>query len=481
VVRGKPLIINASTNSSADVKNLCSAIGLETAGNLLHVPLLSGTKIWGGIFFLSAYSNRIWNSIDQDYLTATTETILEIILEKQQPEIEIVQTKEPSEQLIYLQDQIKQLYRENQNLQNALNETQAVAKDIPDVTALLAVQQESQETINNLQTENKRLRAIHGQTFGQSSDSNVNVEYLEGELRLTLEEVARLQNNLAEANLKILALQNNPSSQGKPVNEEREVINSIAQELRQPLASIIGYTDLLLSESAGILGALQRKFLERVKASTERFRSLLDDLVQVTSLQHNPLEISTQPVDMNSVIDQAIAETSSQIREKNITLRVDMPEELPKIEADRDALQQIVIHLLQNADMVTPVEGTITLRARIEDSEPKSPCLLLQVTDTGGGIAPEDQPRVFARQYRAENPLIQGVGDTGVGLSIAKTLVEAHGGRIWVESKTGHSTTFSMLLPIHPKITPSNPSPTDVTPTTPDPTESTTPTVESIP
>ncbi|HMD88403.1 MAG TPA: ATP-binding protein [Anaerolineaceae bacterium] len=481
VVRGKPLIINASTNSSTDVKNLCSAIGLETAGNLLHVPLISGTKIWGGIFFLSAYSNRIWNSIDQDYLTATTETILEIILEKQQPEIEIVQTKEPSEQLIYLQDQIKQLYRENQNLQNALKETQAVAKDIPDVTALLAVQQESQETINNLQTENKRLRAIHGQAFGQSSDSNVNMEYLEGELRLTLEEVARLQNNLAEANLKILALQNNPSSQGKSVNEEREVINSIAQELRQPLASILGYTDLLLSESAGILGALQRKFLERVKASTERFRSLLDDLVQVTSLQHNPLEISTQPVDMNSVIDQAIAETSSQIREKNITLRVDMPEELPKIEADRDALQQIVVHLLQNADMVTPVEGTITLRARIEDSEPKSPCLLLQVTDTGGGIAPEDQPRVFARQYRAENPLIQGVGDTGVGLSIAKTLVEAHGGRIWVESKTGHSTTFSMLLPIHPKVTPSSPSPTDVTSTTPDPTESTAPTVEPIP
>jgi signal transduction histidine kinase len=186
--------------------------------------------------------------------------------------------------------------------------------------------------------------------------------------------------------------------------------------------------------------------------STERLRSLLDDLIQVTSLQHCPLELSPQPVEMNSVIDQAITETSAQIREKNITLRVDMPDELPQIEADRDALQQIVVHLLQNAGSVTPVEGTITLRARIEDSEPKSPCLLFQVTDTGGGIAAEDLPRVFARQYRAENPLIQGVGDTGVGLSIAKTLVKAHGGRIWVESKTGHTTTFSMLLPIHPHL-----------------------------
>ena len=215
----------------------------------------------------------------------------------------------------------------------------------------------------------------------------------------------------------------------------------------------------MLSESAGILGALQRKFLERVKTSNERLRSLLDDLIQITSLQHNPLELSSQPVEMNAVIDQAIAETSAQIREKNITLRVDMPEELPQIEADRDALQQIVVHLLQNAGLATPVEGTITIRARLEDSEPKSPCLLLQVTDTGGGIAAEDLPRVFARQYRAENPLIQGVGDTGVGLSIAKTLVEAHGGRIWVESKIGQTTTFSMLLPIHPHrdISPDDP------------------------
>jgi signal transduction histidine kinase len=450
VNRGKPLIINTSANSPADVKNLSSAIGLETAGNLLHIPLISGTNVWGGIIFLSAYSNRIWNTIDQDYLTATTETILTILLDKKQSAPAIEQTKEPSEQLVYLQDQIEQLYRDNQKLQKALNETHAVNKEIPDVASLLAVQQESQETINSLQIENNRLRAVHDQTANQPLDSHMSQDYLEGELRLTLEELARLQNNLADANMKILSLENNPNLQERPANEEREVINSITQELRQPLASILGYTELLLSESAGILGALQRKFLERVMASTERLRSSLNDLIQVTSLQNNPLEISSQPVEMNTVIDQAIAETSSQIREKNITLRVDMPEELPQIEADRDALQQIAVHLLQNAGLVTPVEGTITLRACIEDSEPNSPCLLLQVTDTGGGIAPEDQQRVFARQYRAENPLILGVGDTGVGLSIAKTLVEAHGGRIWVECKTGHSTTFSVLLPIHP-------------------------------
>jgi signal transduction histidine kinase len=77
--------------------------------------------------------------------------------------------------------------------------------------------------------------------------------------------------------------------------------------------------------------------------------------------------------------------------------------------------------------------------------------LLLQIGDTGGGIQPEDLSKVFARRYRADMPLIQGLGDTGVGLSIAKTLVEAHGGRIWVDTVAGQSTTFSVLMPVRPK------------------------------
>jgi signal transduction histidine kinase len=162
-----------------------------------------------------------------------------------------------------------------------------------------------------------------------------------------------------------------------------------------------------------------------------------------------PLEILPQPVELATVIDGAVADTSAQLREKNIALRVDLPEEMPEINADRDAIQQIVLHLLQNAGAATPPEGTITLRAHIQ-KEDKDDYLLLQVSDTGGGIRAEDLPRVFTRRYRADLPLIEGLGDTGVGLSIAKALVEAHGGRIWVDSQMGESTTFSVLLPIHP-------------------------------
>jgi signal transduction histidine kinase len=97
------------------------------------------------------------------------------------------------------------------------------------------------------------------------------------------------------------------------------------------------------------------------------------------------------------------------------------------------------------------------LRVHIQEDKPGEPCLFLQVTDHGGGIAKEDISRVFARRYRADNPLVQGVGDTGVGLSITKTLTEALGGHIWVESEPGQSSTFSVLLPIGPVKEPVNP------------------------
>ena len=110
-------------------------------------------------------------------------------------------------------------------------------------------------------------------------------------------------------------------------------------------------------------------------------------------------------------------------------------------------MQQILIHLLQNAGAATPFEGTIRLKVQTQTEEGKE-FILLQVTDTGGGISASDIPRVFTRLYRADNVLIQGVGDTGVGLSITKSLTEAHHGRIWVESEQGVGSVFSVLLPI---------------------------------
>jgi signal transduction histidine kinase len=128
-------------------------------------------------------------------------------------------------------------------------------------------------------------------------------------------------------------------------------------------------------------------------------------------------------------------------------MRLVIPESPPRIHIDGEALQQILIHLLQNAGAATLIEGTILLRVQIQTENDKD-FLLIQVVDSGGGIPSKDLPRVFARRYRADNVLIQGLGDTGVGLSITKALAEAQLGRIWVETTLGIGSTISVLLPI---------------------------------
>jgi signal transduction histidine kinase len=233
---------------------------------------------------------------------------------------------------------------------------------------------------------------------------------------------------------------------------QSQVALSLIQELSTPMNSITGYTDLLLGESVGILGEMQRQFLQRVKANIERMEGLLNDLVKVTAIDAGQISLSAGPVDLINVIEDAIMSLSAQFSERKLAVQMDMPPELPPVHADRDSLYQIVLRLLSNACQCSE-PGTETLvSARLEEYDDQvkglSDYLFVSVTDTGGGIVPEDQRRVFQRLYRADNPLIAGLGDTGVGLSIAKSLVEAHGGRIWVESEMGVGSTFSFILPL---------------------------------
>lgn len=448
VQRGRPIRLLCENSVPPDLKVICDAMGLQQPGNLMLIPLLISQKVWGGLLLLSPYSNRAWNLEDQNYLGTTTETIALLLQQVSSRAYNEINIKQMQDELLDARSRMAKLEDENKNLGEEIGRRSQVAEPDADTEALIALQKESQELIARLQAENQRLKDGAKKSITALPDEDTeNSSHIKGELRLALQEVAQLQNSLGEAEVKISGLEKTSAATSVVPDETTEVIASIAQELRQPMSSITGYTDLLLSESVGILGALQRKFLERVKSSTERMRSLLDDLIKTTAIDKGDLELVAQPVDMGKVIDQSIIDTSAQMRERNITLRVDLPDELPQVHTDQDALQQILIHLLENAGAVTPREGTIILRAHMDEQEQGKSNLLIQVTDHGGGISPQDLSRVFARRYRAENPLIQGVGDTGVGLSITKTLVESLGGKIWVESLPGQSSTFSVQLP----------------------------------
>jgi len=442
--RGRPLRL-PSSSTSADIKGLSDLLGLSSPGHLMSVPIVTPEKDpIGGVLVLSPYSNRLWSAEDQAFLANIALSLVPIIQRGQKMNTLEQKGEQTRQALDVAQTRLADLERRNTDLIKQMDAVKADAQEglsqAETVAELTKTLGETQGAIERLKQENEDLRASKGIKAG-----NANAKQVEEELRNALKEMAHLQNQLAEANMKVTEAEKGNTTAHS--NEQAEVVASISQELRQPMSSIVGYTDLLLGESVGILGALQRKFVERIKSSTERIGNLIDDMIQVTVLETGLNVLKPEPVDLNVIIDNAMSYTSSQVREKNISLHLDLPKNMSPIHADREALQQILIHLLQNAGSASPVEGTVHLRVQTKTEENKE-YILIQVTDTGGGIPAEDLSRVFTRLYRADNVLIQGVGDTGVGLSIAKTLTEAQKGRIWVESQAGVGSTFSVLLPI---------------------------------
>lgn len=446
IQRGRALRLPASS-TSADIQGLGELLGLSNPGHIMAVPIITPDKeSLGGILVLSPYSERAWRAEDQAFLSNVSTSLVPIIQRGERYSTIEHKQQEAETALESARNQLDDLEAQNRELQEQLEKAKKKTGKDPKQeeknASPLMVQEEIQKQIEVLQKENKQLRQAN-KTGGGAPDKNT--EFIEAELRASLEQVARLQNDMAETNMKLMQSGNGGGSADS--TKQVEVIASISQDLRQPLSSVVGYTDLLLGESVGILGSLQRKFVERIKASSERIGSLVDDMIQVTNLETGLTALKPASVDLNAVIDNAMSYTKSQIREKNITLHLDLPKKVQSIYADPEALQQILIHLLQNAGTVSPNEGTISLKVQTQTEENRQ-YVLLQVTDTGGGIPSEDISRVFTRLYRADNVLIEGLGDTGVGLSIAKTLTEAQNGRIWVESEAGVGSTFSVLLPI---------------------------------
>ena len=435
--------------ASNELPDFAPALGFPGSAHLLATPVYGPGTGFDALILLSGETGNEFTQAEQERLATIGELVSQVFehtaddlfLDK---ELERVRADLEKMRSLFASTKMQRDMLDAQ-LEEARHSSAQEQSRSESLAALVANNQVPDNSyIAELQAEIKRLKESRPAKATSSSE----VEHLEAELRLALEEIAHLKKIIFEKDQKYLELESHPST-APLAGENIEQINSISQELRQPLSSITGYTDLLLGESIGILGALQRKFLERVKASTERMGTLVDELMEKVVMQSGDLIGEQQSVDLSPVIDEAIALSMAQLREKDIALRVDLPEKLPGISADREALQQILLHLLQNAGSATPPEGQISLHASLTRENSDQDFILLQVTDTGEGILPEDLPRVFSRLYRAGNTPIQGVGDTGIGLAVAKALVEAQKGRIWIDTQLSRGSTFSVLLPVY--------------------------------
>jgi signal transduction histidine kinase len=447
-LRAGEVLLMPSELTSTELPDFAPALNLHNPPHILATPVFGPGTEFDALILLSFDPDSGFTKADQDHLASMAELVSQIFehtaddaflhkeLERVQADLAKVQTHFAS---VKIQKEL--LCSQLEEARHASVQEQSRSESL----AAIVANHELPEgvTIAQLQSEIKRLK----ESARTEKTTSKEVEHLEAELRLALEEIAHLKKIIFDTDKRNLELETRVSD-ASPWDEKTEQITFISQELRQPMSSIVGYTDLLLGESIGILGALQRKFLERIRASTERMGILVDDLLEKVVAETGGLENGQQSVDLSPVIDEAIALSMSQLREKNIALRVDLPQELPGISADRESLQQILLHLLQNAGSATPREGQVGLHASLTKENTHQEYILLQVTDSGEGILPEDLPRVFSRLYRAGNNPIQGVGDTGIGLAVAKALVEAQKGRIWIDTILGRGSTISVLLPV---------------------------------
>jgi signal transduction histidine kinase/DNA-binding response OmpR family regulator len=223
-------------------------------------------------------------------------------------------------------------------------------------------------------------------------------------------------------------------------------ISSVSQELRTPTTSIIGYTNLLMGGTIGQLNQIQRRFLDRIRANAERIGVQLNDLLGLTIIDSQQLEIRAEAIDLVSTIHEASDSLRTQMAEKGQSLEMYLAPNLPFVRADPDAMYHVLRNLLQNAHRCSPEKTSVVFRAN-EMHEGSDQYVLVSVTDTGGGVAPQDDKKVFNRFYRSDNPVVPGLGDPEISLPIVKTLVEAHGGRVWLESTMGVGSTFTIILP----------------------------------
>jgi len=219
----------------------------------------------------------------------------------------------------------------------------------------------------------------------------------------------------------------------------RELIGNVSHEFRTPLAGIKAMVENL---SGGAIDDKKaaRDFLARIDSEVDRLTQLVAELTELSRIETGKAELKKEPVKINQLVDEVANQLSHQADRQKLSIVRELAADLPSIHADKDRVRQVIANLVHNAIKFTPAGGRITVTTRaLKDS------VVVDITDTGIGIPNEDLPRVFERFYKGDKART-GEG-TGMGLAIAKHVVEAHGGSIWVQSEEGKGSTFSFSLP----------------------------------
>ncbi len=405
---------------------LYRCLGFERTGPLLVQPLLHDGTLEGILLAGNMSSQRDWTMRDEQIIQATG-AALATALAFSSHRVTAEQTARLQEQLETARKEIEHLGQQLKEREAELEQQRKRAGEMATRLRLLeqaeATRESARPELSILEEEIRRLTEAHTE--------------LETQLNIWKDKAQQLEEQLAQAQT------------GKRADPK---VISLIHELRTPATSLSNYAGLLLSESLGILGEAQRQLLQRIRVNIERMNGVLDDLLRAVT--EDTVQIAEAPalVALQPLVEEVIASLASQFQERQVGVRLDIPDRLPPVHIERESLHQILRHLLYNASLCSQPGTDVHLHIRLEryrDQMSELPDYLsVSVSDTGGGIAPQDQRRIFQRFYRAENSAVPGLGDTGAGLATARAIVEMLGGRMWVESEMGVGTTFSFILPL---------------------------------
>jgi signal transduction histidine kinase len=225
-----------------------------------------------------------------------------------------------------------------------------------------------------------------------------------------------------------------------------EFLASMSHELRTPLNAVIGFSEVLQEQLFGELNARQQRYVQHIDESGRHLLALINDILDLSKVEAGRMELDLGPVSLRDVLENGVTMLRGRATQRGIELNLEIAgvdSEIACVEADERKVRQVVFNLLSNAVKFTPDGGYVDVVLHAEAGEP----VQISVRDTGPGIAPEDQERIFEEFVQVRRSAMTAQEGTGLGLSVVKKFVELHGGRVWVESAPGAGSTFSFTLP----------------------------------
>jgi PAS domain S-box-containing protein len=433
------------------LRTLFELLGVAEKGPLLIQPLTRQERVTGVLVAYNAPSRPQFTS-EQELLATTIAVQIAGAVENNRLYGALAAKAQELSQLLKVRE--AELRREE-----AILESMAEGILVSDAAGRFILLNQAAERILNVQRKDVLNRPVQDVLSSPTLQTELDPESL-----VSLRQLFETTFTLADRHIRLSAapvLLNNVERLGvvailQDITREylaeqskREFVDSISHELRTPLTAIKGYTEVMLSGMVGELPAAYQQFLSVIRENTIRMASLTDNIISVAEIEKGRVGLNYQKVDVPALAQEVVNRYRERIEERLLTVDMDMPDDLPSVEADPNRLRLILDNLLSNATKFTYPDGQITVGARAIYGTLGQPTYYsIWISDTGIGIPLDEQALIWQRFHRVENPLSLEAGGLGIGLTIVKALVEAHGGRVWVDSAPELGSTFTVLLPI---------------------------------